>query len=310
MSAEILGEWKTSNQTINLSAENGRLFAIVNQNQRVSMKCGINGQASHAIYIEKIKVYAEKKFPEISIFFHQTSELKEVRIIEASKIVAVRIKEAIEQLEALNETTSFEIYQKILSLFDEAFKIQNSKNTSTEELEASINEFKIKMFFKEAKDQAHLFLPEKSQVIEFNQVINRYIDDEDPFSCFSEELKMKEKPLTLPYQYLAALVKEYQKNTVEAAQNYVKLALNHHNPMPCLQKIERLIKAHSDQEEWKNRSDWIRIYFESFLPQLKALSNLEKIPTCFISFNDEETDVEQWLEQDLLIKILNLCFLS
>ena len=204
----FLGEWKEGRNKICLSIENDRLFANVNQGQGIPVRCGVHGQASHISYIKKINDFADKKFQEISVFFHSTPELKEVRVFEASRVVAVRLKEIIEKFDLLDEISSIEAYQKILSLFEEALKIQRKKNASVEELEASISKFKIKMLFKEAKDQAHLFLPEESQLIEFNKVTHRYFNDDDPFICFNEEINVQEKPLSLAYHYLAALVKE------------------------------------------------------------------------------------------------------
>ena len=133
----------------------------------------------------------------------------------------------------------------------------------------------------------------------------------------------------LASQYYFLLSKQYFKNDqngnpvlsadcLKQSYDLIRIkASNTFDPMPIanfLEKLDRDWVTHLLNNDYRNdyngycnnylkkillEKDAVRIAFEKSLDQLKKFSNGEK-PRCFICFNVDETDVQNWLSNTLV----------
>lgn len=138
-------------------------------------------------------------------------------------------------------------YDKAIKSLETALKIQAQRKGDTTALKTVIVDLKQQLLIPRIRQEVSLYLPNEEEMAQFNDTLDLYQDQEDPFSCWKDFIKaFEEEGLPLYLRYLTAAVCEHEKDFSTAACHYLELAENHPHPLACLKKAAFFVQKASD----------------------------------------------------------------
>ena len=243
---------------------------------------------------------------------------------------------------------SVENYQEALQCLKTALKIQRRLEGNVADLERAILTVAQELFFLRKEEHANSYLSATDQQPFYKDILDERQND-NVFKAFLDFADSRDETQRSSHvHFLKALVHEYLDQPLLAAENYGLLAeKNLAEPelaLRCLRKAcsffdpstrscsldypafleklcrERLLEllektGDEDVERLLREKDAIHMVFERALATLARQSPQEKVPSCFICANPEETTLCQWLCKILVfdlekIKVENIFFLK